>query len=204
MTPFQNLAKIEKGASKKRGQGEEEESVEKGSSRMKKNTDQKSSGIPSNMYKVIAENRKATFNYTVLETLEAGLVLQGSEVKSIRRNRCSLTEAFVGEMGTGPDAGALFLFNANIPKYEQACLFNHEPKAPRKLLLHRKEINKWLGAIRKKGMTIIPLSMFFNARGLIKIRVALAQGKNVVDKRETIKGRDWDRDKRRILKTYNS
>lgn len=158
----------------------------------------------SSQHRLIAENRKATFNYTVLETLEAGLVLKGSEVKSIRHNRCSLTEAFVGEMGSGPDAGALFLFNANIPKYEQACLFNHEPKAPRKLLLHRKEINKWLGAIRKKGMTIIPLAMFFNARGLIKVRIALAQGKNVVDKRETIKGRDWDRDKRRILKAYNA
>lgn len=171
---------------------------------MKGNAHKRPSKDLSTLYKVIAENRKATFNYTILETLEAGLVLRGSEVKSIRQNRCSLTEAFVGEMGSGPDAGALFLFNANIPKYEQACLFNHEPKAPRKLLLHRKEINKWLGALRKKGMTIIPLSMFFNARGLVKVRVGLAQGKNVVDKRETLKERDWDRDKRRILKTYNA
>lgn len=97
---------------------------------MKGNAHKRPSKGLSTPYKVIAENRKATFNYTILETLEAGLVLRGSEVKSIRQNRCSLTEAFVGEMGSGPDAGALFLFNANIPKYEQACLLNHEPKAP--------------------------------------------------------------------------
>lgn len=154
-------------------------------------------------YKLIAENRKAFFNYSVLETLEAGIVLKGSEVKSIRKNRCSLSESFVGEMTAGPEAGSLFLFNATIPVYEQACLFNHEPKAPRKLLLHKKEIRKWLGSVHKKGMTMIPLSLFFNEKGFVKVKVALAQGKNVVDKRETIKERDWNRHKTRILKNFN-
>ncbi|MDR1597689.1 MAG: SsrA-binding protein SmpB [Holosporales bacterium] len=149
----------------------------------------------------IADNRKASFNYFILETIDAGIALTGSEVKSIRLNRCSITESFVGEMSSEPDA--LFLFNANIPAYEQAKMFNHAPKAPRKLLMHRREINKWLGAIRKKGMTIVPLSMFFNDRGRVKVKVALAQGKNVVDKRSTIKEREWNKDKSRILKNYN-
>ncbi|GHS90737.1 SsrA-binding protein [Alphaproteobacteria bacterium] len=155
-------------------------------------------------FKTVAENRKASFNYSLLEFLEAGVVLTGSEVKSLRQNRCSISEAFVGEMSHGADAGSLFLFNANIPIYELARQFNHEPKRPRKILLHKKESNKWLGAIRKKGLTIVPLSLFFNPKGFIKIKMALAQGKNVGDKRETLKERDWNRDKARILKNYNA
>ncbi|MDR1907979.1 MAG: SsrA-binding protein SmpB [Holosporales bacterium] len=151
-----------------------------------------------NCFRPIADNRKASFNYFILETLEAGIVLTGSEVKSIRLNRCSIAEAFVGEMASDPES--LFLFNANIPVYEKAKMFNHAPKAPRKLLLHRREINKLLGAIRKKGMTVVPLNMFFNAKGVVKVKIALAQGKNVVDKRVTIKEREWNRDKARILK----
>lgn len=166
-------------------------------------------------YKNIAENRKATFNYYIAETFESGLILEGSEVKSLRANRCSITEAFIGEMSSQFAVSTvktqheklkeneLYLFNANVPKYEQARSFNHEPKRPRKILLHKKEVNKLLGSIRKKGMTIIPLAMYFNNRGLAKLRIALAQGKNVVDKRETIKERDWNRSKSRILKNYN-
>ncbi|MDR0631431.1 MAG: SsrA-binding protein SmpB [Holosporales bacterium] len=155
----------------------------------------------NNNFQLIAENRKASFNFFILETLEAGIVLTGTEVKSIRQNRCSVSESFVGEMSS--DLNSLYLFNANIPIYEPAKMFNHAPKAPRKLLMRRKEINKWIGSIRKKGMTIVPLSMFFNENGLVKVKVALAQGKNVVDKRAAIKERDWDRGKRRILKGYN-
>ena len=155
-------------------------------------------------FKLIAENRKASFNYSILDTLEAGIVLKGSEVKSLRQNRCSITESFVGEMATEKLLGELFLFNANIPIYANAKMFNHEPKCPRKILLHKKEKNKLLGAIRKKGMTIIPISMYFNDKGLAKLKIALAQGKNVVDKRETIKERDWNRDKSRILKNFNN
>jgi SsrA-binding protein len=154
-----------------------------------------------NNFQLIAENRKASFNFFILETLEAGIVLTGTEVKSIRNNRCSISESFVGEMSS--DLNSLYLLNANIPIYEPAKMFNHAPKSPRKLLMRRKEINKWVGAIRKKGMTIVPLNMFFNEKGLVKVKVALAQGKNVVDKRAAIKERDWDRDKRRILKGYN-
>jgi SsrA-binding protein len=153
-------------------------------------------------FKFIAENRKAYFNYTILETFEAGIILQGTEVKSLRQNRCSISEAFVGEMSHGDHAGELFLFNANIPVYSYAKMFNHAPKDPRKILLHKKEGNKLLGAIRKKGLTIVPLSMFFNHKGLVKVKIGLAQGKNVSDKRETIKERDWNRDKSRILKGY--
>jgi SsrA-binding protein len=154
-------------------------------------------------FKIIAENRKATFNYSILEVFEAGVILTGSEVKSLRKNHCSISESFIGEMNSGSKVGELFIFNANIPIYSYAKLFNHSPKAPRKILLHKKEVNKLLGAIRKKGMTIIPLSIFFNSKGIAKLKIALAEGKNVVDKRETIKQRDWNRDKSRILKSWN-
>ncbi len=153
-------------------------------------------------YKTIAENRRAHFDYILKEIMEAGLVLTGSEVKSLRKNRCSLVESFVGEMSYGPDAGSLFLFNANIPVYEQARLFNHEPKAPRKLLLKRRDMVKWLNALRKKGMTIVPVHMYFNHKGLVKVKIALAQGKHTVDKRESMRDRDWKRDQARILKAY--
>lgn len=154
----------------------------------------------SENYKTIAENRKARHDFLVKDVIDAGIVLQGSEVKSLRKNRCSITESFVGEMAQGPLAGSLVLFNANIPIYEQARSFNHEPKAPRKLLLRKRDTNKWLVAIRKKGMTIVPLHMFFNHKGLVKVKIALAQGKNTVDKRETLKERDWKRQQTRLLK----
>jgi SsrA-binding protein len=151
-------------------------------------------------FRLIAENRKASFEYTIIETLEAGLVLKGSEVKSLRENRCSIGEAFVGELFQGAETESLFLLNAHIPAYERARYFNHEPKRPRKLLLHKRESLKWLKALRRKGMTLIPLSLFFNNHGFVKVKVALAQGKNVGDKRQTLKERDWQRDRSRLLK----
>ena len=154
-------------------------------------------------FKLIAENRKASFSYTILETFEAGIVLKGTEVKSLRQNRCSITESFVGEVRDGTSSGELFLFNANIPVYAFAKSFSHEPKAPRKILLHKREIHKLLNSIQKKGLTIVPLSMFFTHSGRVKVKIALAQGKNVVDKRAAIKQRDWNRDQSRILRDFN-
>jgi SsrA-binding protein len=155
-------------------------------------------------FKVIAENRKASFNYAILDTFEAGIVLTGTEVKSLRCSHCSIAESFIGEMNCEGRSGELYIFNATIPQYSLARMFNHDPKAPRKILLHKKEKNKLLGEVRRRGMTIIPLSMFFNHKGFAKLRIALAKGKNVVDKRETIKQRDWGLAKSRILKNFNS
>lgn len=146
-------------------------------------------------YKVAAQNKRARFDYQIIEELEVGIVLTGSEVKSIRQGKISIAESHAGEMN-----GELYLFNANILEYTQAHQFNYEPKRPRKLLLHRKERNKFLNAIRKKGMTIIPLVIYFNHKGMIKLKIALGKGKNTVDKRESIKERDWQRDKSRILR----
>lgn len=146
-------------------------------------------------YKIAAQNKRARFDYEILETLQVGIMLTGSEVKSLREGKGSIAEAHAGEM-----LGELYLFNANIPEYKQAGPFNHEPKRPRKLLLRKRELNKFLGAIRKKGLTIVPLVMYFNHKGIVKLEIALAKGKKTVDKRETIKERDWQRDKSRLLK----
>ncbi|MDR2075013.1 MAG: SsrA-binding protein SmpB [Holosporales bacterium] len=153
----------------------------------------------SGNFKIVAKNRRAKFDYEILETHEAGVVLTGSEVKSIRNGRVSINESFVGGM---KDSDQIFLFNADIAVYKQASYNNHEPRRPRKLLLHKSQINKLLGAIQKKGLTIVPLTMYFNHKGLLKISIALGRGKNVVDKRETIKTRDWNRQKLKILKNH--
>jgi SsrA-binding protein len=145
--------------------------------------------------RIVAQNRRARFDYSIIEEIEAGIVLTGSEVKSLRGGRASINETYAGEM-----QGEIFLFNANIPIYEQANQFNHEPKRPRKLLLHKRQVNKWIGAIQRKGMTLVALSVYFNNKGRAKVALALAKGKNTVDKRETIKERDWSRDKARILR----
>lgn len=146
-------------------------------------------------HRTVAQNRRARFDYHIVEELEVGIVLTGSEVKSLRAGRASINESYAGEMD-----GEIFLFNANIPVYGNANHFNHEPKRPRKLLLHRRQVNKFLGAIHRKGMTLVALSIYFNKRGKAKVYLGLAKGKNVVDKRETIKLRDWDRSKSRILR----
>lgn len=152
-----------------------------------------------NAHRTIAVNRRARFDYHILEEFEAGIVLTGSEVKSLRDSKGSIHEAHAGEM-----KGEIFLFNMNITEYHQASHFNHEPRRPRKLLLHRRQVNKLLGAIQRKGLTLVPLSIYFNKRGRVKVALALARGKNIVDKRETIKQRDWQRDKSRLLRESSS
>ncbi|MDR0695830.1 MAG: SsrA-binding protein SmpB [Holosporales bacterium] len=151
-------------------------------------------------FKVVAKNRRARFDYEIGETVEAGLMLTGSEVKSARAIRVSINEAFVGYTHNSDD---LYLFNADISQYEQASYNNHEPRRPRVLLLHKRQKVEFLNAIQKKGMTIVPLTMYFNHKGILKISIALAKGKNVVDKREAIKKRDWNLQKSRIMKNFN-
>lgn len=145
--------------------------------------------------KVVAQNRRARFDYFITEEFEAGIMLTGSEVKSLRLGKASINESHAGEM-----KGDIYLFNANIPEYGQASHFNHEPKRPRKLLLHRRQIQKLIAAIQRKGMTLVPLSVYFTKKGLAKIALGLAKGKNMGDKRDTIKERDWNRDKSRLLR----
>ena len=145
--------------------------------------------------KYAAQNRRARHDYLIEETLEAGLVLQGSEVKVLRTGEASTAEAYADAQ-----AGELFLVNANIPEYKAANRFSHEPRRPRKLLLHRKEMNKLLGAIRREGVTIVPLSIYFNERGRAKVELGLAHGKRKADRRQAEKDRDWQRDKARIMR----
>jgi SsrA-binding protein len=142
-----------------------------------------------------ARNRRARHDYLIEDTLEAGLVLQGSEVKVLRQGQASINEAYANESG-----GELFLVNANIPEYAAAKHFSHQPRRPRKLLLHRKEMARLLGAIRREGMTLIPLSIYFNERGRAKVELGLAAGKRKADKRQAEKERDWQRDKARIMR----
>jgi SsrA-binding protein len=145
--------------------------------------------------KVVAENRKARFNYAIEDTLEAGIALTGTEVKSIRNGKTTISESYAD-----PKGGEIWLVNANIPEYLQANRFNHEPRRPRKLLLHKKQINRLVGAVEREGMTLIPLKLYFNERGRAKLQLALAKGKKLHDKRETEKKRDWSREKGRLLR----
>ncbi len=145
--------------------------------------------------RLVAQNRKARHNFFIEDSLEAGLVLTGTEVKSLRQGRASIGEAYAGE-----DSGELFLLNANIPRYEAASRFNHEPKRPRKLLLHGRERDRLLGLIRREGYTLVPLRLYFNARGIAKVEIGLARGKRKIDKRETEKKRDWQREKARLMR----
>jgi len=145
----------------------------------------------------IAENRKARHEYQIEEEIEAGLILQGSEVKSLRLGRASIAESYAGE-----DNGSLVLFNANIPIYEPARV-NHEPKRPRELLVKVRERNRMLGLIRREGMTLVPLAMYFNDRGVAKIQIGLAKGRKKQDKRQADKDRTWSRDKARLLRSRN-
>ena len=147
-------------------------------------------------YGRIAENRRAKFDYSIVDTIEAGIVLLGSEVKSLRLGRASIAESYATE-----ESGHIVLINSNIPEYMSAASGqNHEPKRVRRLLIHKKERNKILGQIKKDGCTVVPLSLFFNQRGLAKISLGIAEGKKKIDKREIIKKRDWDREKHRLLK----
>lgn len=150
--------------------------------------------------KIIAQNRSAHFEFEIIEKLEAGLILMGSEVKSLRHGKCSLNEAFAGEMTIDGHA-SLYLFNVHIAEYSHTNkAFTHEPRRPRQLLVHHKEQNRLLGAIRRKGLTLVALKLYFNARGRVKLEIALAKGRKLVDKRQAIKDRDWKRDQARVLK----
>ena len=145
--------------------------------------------------KVVAENRKARFNYAIEDTVEAGIALTGTEVKSIRGGKSTIAESYADSRN-----GEIWLINANIPEYLQANRFNHEPKRPRKLLLKSREIAKLSQGTERQGMTIVPLKIYFNEKGRAKIEIALARGKQLHDKRETEKARDWSREKGRLLR----
>ena len=143
----------------------------------------------------VAQNRKAFHNYTIEERVEAGLVLSGTEVKSLREGRANLNDAHAGEM-----EGELWLFNVHIPEYKGGNRFNHEPKRPRMLLLHKREMAKLMGAIQREGYTLVPLALYFNKRGIAKAELGLAKGKKSYDKRAAIKDRDWQRQKERLFR----
>ena len=145
--------------------------------------------------KTVAENRRARFDYFIEDTFEAGIALSGTEVKSLRFGEGSIAESYAEVRGE-----EAWLVNANIPEFSHGNRFNHEPKRPRKLLLHRREIEKMIGAVERKGMTLIPLSVYFNSRGRAKVELALARGKQTHDKRASIKERDWKRDKARLMR----
>src|ERR1700688_4474823 len=144
--------------------------------------------------KYVAQNRRARHEYLIQDVLEAGMVLVGTEVKMLRQGQAVITDAFATDCD-----GDLYLVNAHIPEYKSARV-NHAPGRPRKLLLHRKERNKLLGLIKREGMTLVPLGIYFNERGLAKCELGLAKGKKKADKREAEKTRDWQRDKARLMR----
>ena len=145
--------------------------------------------------KIAAENRRARFDYHIDDTLEAGIQLQGTEVKSLRAGEGTIAESYA-ELRDGQ----VWLVNSNIPEFSHGNRFNHEPRRPRKLLLHEREIERLTGAVERKGMTLVPLSIYFNSRGKAKVELALAKGKQAHDKRQSIKERDWKRDKARLMR----
>jgi SsrA-binding protein len=144
---------------------------------------------------LVAQNRKARHNYQIEDSLEAGLVLTGTEVKSLRQGRASIVEAYAADQ-----QGELYLFNSHIPIYDPAGRFNHQPKRLRKLLLHSRELARLIGLIRREGYTLVPLSLYFNERGIAKVELGLGRGKRKADKRETEKRRDWQRQKARLMR----
>jgi len=146
--------------------------------------------------KIVAENRKARHNYFIEDTMEAGVVLTGTEVKSLRLGQASIGESYADVKGS-----EIFLVNAYIPEYTKAHLkLQHEVRRPRKLLLHKNQLNKMIGAVQRKGTTIVPLQIHFNARGIAKVLLGIAVGKKQHDKRETEKKRDWQREKGRLMR----
>jgi SsrA-binding protein len=146
--------------------------------------------------KVAAENRKARFNYEVLDTVETGLVLTGTEVKSLRGGHANIQESYASVEG-----GELWLINSFLPEYLQGNRFNHEPRRRRKLLVSKRELARMAQSVEREGMTLVPLKIYFNERGRAKLLLAVARGKKLHDKRETEKQRDWNREKGRLLKT---
>jgi len=155
--------------------------------------DKKKSGLIS--HGIAAQNRKARFDYTIKQTVEAGIVLKGPEVKSLRHGRATLTEAWAGER-----EGEMFLFNCYIPEYQAGVLSRFEPRAPRKLLLKKKQVGELLGAIARDGNTIVPLQVHFNDKGMAKVLLGVGEGRKKADKRQAIAARDWARDKARVMR----
>ena len=150
-------------------------------------------------FKIAADNRKARYNYEIGAVFEAGIQLTGTEVKSLRTGKATIAESYAAV----DRQGEMILYNSNIPEYLQANRFNHEPRRPRKLLLNRREIARLAQGVERQGMTIVPLKLYFNARGRAKIEIALGKGKQLHDKRETEKKRDWNREKSRLLREKN-
>ena len=146
-------------------------------------------------YRLAADTRRARYNYEISQTFEAGIALTGTEIKSLRGGRSNIQDSYAAEHG-----GELYLYNAYIPEYLQANRFNHEPRRPRKLLLHKREINRLVGAVQREGMTIVPLKIYFNDRGRAKVEIGLARGKQLHDKRATERERDWGREKARLMR----
>lgn len=155
----------------------------------------KKKGAPGN---IAAQNRKARHDYSIEGNMETGLVLTGSEVKSLRQGHASLVDAWAGERD-----GELWMFNSYIPEYAAARNFGHEERRPRKLLVHARELDRLLMAIQREGATLVPLSIYFNERGLAKVDLGIATGKRQYDKRQTEKKRDWERQKARLLRENN-
>jgi SsrA-binding protein len=153
----------------------------------------KNDGAPA--YKLVAENRRARFDYFLEQTYEAGLSLTGTEVKALREGRANIAESYAATEGR-----EIVLVNAYIPEYGPANRFNHEPRRPRKLLLHRREIDRMLGAVQREGRTLIPTKLYFNDKGRVKLELALAKGKKAHDKREVAAERDWKREQGRLLR----
>ena len=147
---------------------------------------------------IIARNRKARYDYFITDTIEAGLVLKGTEVKALRAGRASISQAYASEHN-----GDFMLVGSHIEEYSFGNRFNHAPKRPRKLLLHAHEIKKLIGAVQQKGMTLVPITLYFNEDGRAKLELGLAQGKKKVDKRQTEKKRDWQRQKARLMRDHN-
>ena len=150
---------------------------------------------PTTKSNVVADNRKARFHYEIIDTLEAGMVLTGTEVKALRLGRATIAESYATE-----EDGEIWLINSYVPEYLQANRFNHEPKRRRKLLVHKTQRNRLAGAVQRDGMTLVPLKIYFNEQGRAKLELAVAKGKNAPDKRETLKERDWNRQKQRVMK----
>ncbi|HEY7607712.1 MAG TPA: SsrA-binding protein SmpB [Alphaproteobacteria bacterium] len=145
--------------------------------------------------KVVAQNRKARHNYFIDEVLEAGIMLAGTEVKSLRQGKANIGDAYASDKG-----GEIWLYNMNIPEYDSGGYTHHEEKRARKLLLKKREIAKLLGAVQREGVTLVPLSIYFNPRGIAKVELGLARGKKQYDKRETEKKREWNKQQQRLLR----
>ena len=154
-------------------------------------------GRQTSVRKVVAENRKARYNYEIVDTYEAGIMLTGTEVKSLREGKANIAESYASD-----ENGEIWLINSYLPEYLQANRFNHAPRRPRKLLLSAKEIRRLRVGINREGMTLIPLKIYFNDRGRAKLELAIAKGKKLHDKRASEKERDWNREKGRLLKDH--